>query len=229
MRFAAFVAAAAVAAATPASAQLRDQVPIQVALTGSVAKLSFGATSPTPVRGAEAYVHAADASDPNAWIGPSITVAQGRFSFLNVPRGTYLLRVYSGPFRLWEQVVVLPTQLAPIVFDDVDIVYYAKAVDGTTVDAALQRVRLPYNKVTSTSTVPTNAIWFGDRVPVKDAKLVARALVDGGVRLQTIQRFASGADWRAVVVEVGSSPQHASDPPLTGAAVDTAQDFPRSR
>ena len=85
MRGAAVLVVAALLAAVPAAAQIQpqlqqiqQQVPIQVALTGTVTKLTFAARAPTPVRGAEAYLHPVDATDPNAWIGPSLTDAQGQ-------------------------------------------------------------------------------------------------------------------------------------------------------
>lgn len=216
-------------ASAPALAQTQQAVKIQVALSGAVAKTPFGARVPVPVPGAEVYLHPSASSNEHEWIGPVITDNQGRFSFLNVPGGNYVVRVFSGPYRLWQQVVQLPTELAPIVFDDVDVVYYVRPSDGPKVDAALASVRLPYYKATGSVTEPTNALWFGDRVPIRDVKLIAKALMAGGVPLQAIRRFKTGSDWRAVVVQVGASPQHSSDKPLTVADIESAADFPRAR
>jgi hypothetical protein len=138
------------------------------------------------------------------------------------------MRIYSGSIHLWEQVVTVPSKLAPIVVRDVRVVYYPKSADGTTVDAILAKLPLPTDKAPPRSALATNMLWFGDRVALADVKLVADALVSGGVQLRAIRRFSTGSDWHAKVIEVGASPDHTKDNVLTVREIDAAKDFPRA-
>jgi hypothetical protein len=82
-------------------------------LTGAVYRAGDGGTS-TALIGALVYVHGGNLDD-GAWTGPIVTDAFGRFAFENLARGGYVLRVFVGRKRVWEQLVSAPGQLSPIV------------------------------------------------------------------------------------------------------------------
>jgi hypothetical protein len=220
----AFVLLSAAATATIA----RSQAGGAPLLAGSIFKIALGDKHSIPVVGADVYLHPAGTTDPDAWLGPNLTDVYGRFTFYNVPQGRYLLRIYSGTLHLWEQVVELPATLQPIVIRDVRVVYYPKAIDGGKVDLALQASGLPYERVNGSVTQATNMVWFGDNVALSDVKTLTKALLSAGVQIRAVRRFAVGNDWRAKVIEIGSSPSHVADPPLSVAALNSATDFPRA-
>lgn len=95
-----------------ASIVLLGQAP---SLAGSVYRNTSTGASATAVGGALVYVHPADdASGP--WSDPALTDAYGRFTFPVLSRGKYLLRVFVGGQRVWQQVVTVPPNvLSPIV------------------------------------------------------------------------------------------------------------------
>ena len=201
--------AAGVFAATGQRAIAGDAAPV---LTGSLFKIAKDEPHSTPVSGAAVYLHPITSKNDGEWIGPNLTDIYGRYSFSNIAGGQYLMRIYSGSIHLWEQVVAVPSKLAPIVVRDVRVVYYPKAADGTTIDAILAKLPLPTDRATPQSTLTTNTLWFGDRVSLDDVKLVADALISGGVQLRAIRRFNMGSDWHAKVIEIGASPQHVRTP-----------------
>ncbi|HEV2643937.1 MAG TPA: hypothetical protein VGT98_14590, partial [Candidatus Elarobacter sp.] len=129
--------------------------------------------------------------------------------------------------RVWEQVVQLPTKLAPIVVRDIRVVYYPKSTDGTAVAAVLAKLAFPFDKADSVNAIPTNTVWFGDRVAVQDVKAIADALLQAGVNVRAIRRFHDGGDWKAKVVEVGASPKRMTGDALSQKDVDGSKDFPR--
>lgn len=196
-------------------------------LVGSLYKIASTSSQATPVVGASVYLHPNGQND-DVWIGPNLTDARGRFAFYNIARGSYVMRMYSGTIRLWQQLVTVPGNIPPIVVSDVRVVYYPKAADSGVVDAVLNKIGLPYDKGVGSNDLTTNIIWFGDQVSLEDVRTVADALLKAGVQLRAIRRFHVGNDWRAKVIEVGASPQHVSGPTLTIAVVDSASDFPRA-
>jgi hypothetical protein len=207
--------------------------PNEMRLSGSLYKTTNGRADAVAVVGSAVYARALAASDSDAWLGPVLTDEYGRFAFVGIPAGNYLLRMYSGDRTtlLWQQTVQVPEALAPIVIRDVRIVYYPKTVDGTTVDNALLGVGLPYdhsNRTDFYNPHATNTVWFGDNVDLENVKTVADALLRAGVHLRAVRRFTDGSGWKAKVIEVGSSPQHLTGPDLKMSTVDSARDFPRA-
>lgn len=77
-------------------------------------------------------------------------------------------------------------------------------------------------------TTRNNALWFGSDVPVRDAQAVALALIRAGVDLRYIGRFVDSTG-RERVLQIGTRPASASDPPLDLQQLDRAQDFPARR
>ena len=97
----------------------------------------------------------------------------------------------------------------------------------TAVLDALQKLAFPFDKADSINAIPTNTIWFGDRVAPGDVKTIAGALIRAGVNIRAIRRFHDGADWKAKVVEIGASPKRIAGPVLTQKDLDASKDFPR--
>jgi len=74
--------------------------------------------------------------------------------------------------------------------------------------------------------IPTNAIWFGEPVPLDDVKLVAYALIRGGIQIKGIKRLKQCSPSRTkLVILVGGSPRVASRKALTLDEVRQARDF----
>jgi hypothetical protein len=197
-------------------------------VTGSLFKLGVSESRPAPVVGASVYLHRADSASGADWIGPNLTDVFGRFNFPNVDSGKYLLRIYSGTIHLWEQTLAAPTIVEPIVIRDIVVIYHPKAADADRIDAILQRLALPYDHAPAQYPLATNMISFGDQVELSDVKLVANAMLKGGVAIRAIRRFEKGSDWWAKVIEIGSSPAHTTGQVLTVKEVTAASDFPRS-
>lgn len=196
-------------------------------LAGSIYKIAMNDKTSTPVAGAAIYLHAANSQDEAAWIGPNLTDAYGRFTFQGPGNGEYVMRIYSGSLRLWEQVVQLPAKLDPIVIRDVRVLYYPKSTDGATVATVLGKLGFPFEKATAINAIPTNTIWFGNRVDVNDVKKIADALLRAGVNLRAIRRFHDGSDYKLKLVEVGASPSRIAGAVLQPKDVDRSKDFPR--
>ena len=210
--------------AEPGVLQVQRVAPV---LAGSVFKLAYGDRISVPVAGASVFLHPADSLDDKSWIGPNLTDAYGRFTFQGPATGRYLMRIFSGSMRLWEQTVQLPTKLDPIVVRDVRVVYYPKSADSAIVLAVLEKLAFPFDKAVSVNAIPTNTMWFGDRVSVSDVKTIAGALLRGGVNLRAIRRFHDGSDWRAKVIEIGANPKRITGAALDPKDVDASKDFPR--
>jgi hypothetical protein len=83
-------------------------------LAGSVYRNANTGNYANAVAGAYVYVHRADASG-DTWTGPALTDRYGRFVFPSLDRGPYLLRVFVGSRRVWQQTVTVPATLSPIV------------------------------------------------------------------------------------------------------------------
>jgi hypothetical protein len=85
------------------------------ALVGAVYQYRGGNSSTsTALAGALVYVHTAASTDGD-WIGPIVTDAYGRFTFAQLYRGRYVLRVFRGSKSVWQQEVTVPGKLPPII------------------------------------------------------------------------------------------------------------------
>jgi hypothetical protein len=96
-----------VAATVPASGPL--------ALSGAVFHTAEKAnTQPRPWAQLSVYLF----SEQRRWIGPSMTDFYGRFAFIGIKPGTYLMRIYNNRSMEWEEEVMAPTVLTPIILGD---------------------------------------------------------------------------------------------------------------
>lgn len=230
MRASAAILCAALAlmnAATAAPAGLNAPSP---SLSGSIYQNSSGTNVSNAMVAVSVYLRLADATAETQWNGPVLTDQFGRFVFDDLPTGRYLLRAYdANGYRLWEQVVGVPTRLPPIIVRDIVVTYYPKASDAQTVSRTLQGLAYPYREEPPQNEAPTNSIWFGDAVPINDVKAIANALITAGVRLTAVRRFKDGSGSKLKMIEVGSSPEHAQLKPLQLREVLAAKDFPRAQ
>jgi hypothetical protein len=200
------------------------------ALSGSIYQNASRTNVSNAMVAVSVYLRLADPTTQNPWLGPVLTDQFGRFVFDNIPPGRYLLRAYDvNSYRLWEQVVGVPSQLQPIVIRDILVTYYPKASDGDSVAGTLQQLAYPYKEEAPVNQLPTNSIWFGDAVPIDDVRAIAGALIKAGVRLTAVRRFKNGSGSKLKMIEVGSSPEHAKLRPLQLSAVLAAKSFPRAK
>lgn len=73
--------------------------------------------------------------------------------------------------------------------------------------------------------VGTNAIFFGDKVPIEDVKLVALTLIRAGVEIKYIRPFKNSTG-RSLLIQVGAGTAYVSKPPLSVEAITDAKNFP---
>ena len=162
--------------------------------------------------GYDVYVRPRGGTD---WIGPVITDTYGRFVFTSLAPGKYLARAYTGPVRVWEQIVDVPSVLPPIVARDVTVLYFSKSADNGRVEAALESLGFPYEQRAPLNQEPTNAVFFGRGVQHDDVTQLATALVRSGVRLQSVRGFADSSGPKAKLIEIEADKQRKNDPLLT--------------
>lgn len=125
-RFAIAAAACGLLSALPLSASGQS-----ASFTGTLYRRG-PANAPLPLAGASAYVllqtvrgasvnpsriisakpsvaTSATTSVPGSqWVGPVLTDNLGRFVFNSLPSGSYLLRVYVGKTRIWQDLITVP-------------------------------------------------------------------------------------------------------------------------
>jgi hypothetical protein len=99
------------------------------------------------------------------------------------------------------------------------IIYFPKGVDGERVEAALKDLGFRVDKGNTTqgmSNKATNALFCGSQVTPDELKLVALALINGGVQLQTIR----GARQQGPnVIQIGHSDRVEQNKLLTAQSV----------
>ncbi len=80
-------------------------------ITGSVHVYNPSGQRPYPAGGYEVFLWFG-----RMWSFPVVTDSYGRFAFYNVRPGSYLLRIYNrNRVQVWEQNIIVPIQLTPIV------------------------------------------------------------------------------------------------------------------
>jgi len=99
---------------------------------------------------------------------------------------------------------------------NITIQYFPKDVDKEKVKTALRE--LGFQLQSGRATLPgmqTNAIWFGNSVPIDAVKLVAYTLIRAGIKIRTIQPFQEPGGRKAKLIQVGSYASYASAPVMT--------------
>lgn len=111
----------------------------------------------------------------------------------------------------------------------ITVVYFPKDVDATVVEGALRALGFTLRRgPTQVPDVPTNAVWFGEQVPLEAAKLAALTLMRAGVQIKAIRRFRDGGGAKARLIQIGADRAIVSWPVLTPDQVTNATSFPSS-
>ncbi len=98
----------------------------------------------------------------------------------------------------------------------ITIQYFPKDVDQKKVEDALQELGFTLEKkLPLVRDVPTNAIWFGEKVKLDDVKLVAYTLTRAGVQIRGIEHFRASSGPKALLIQVGASRFIENDPVFT--------------
>lgn len=160
------------------------------------------------------------------WRGPVLTDSYGRFSFDRLAPGSYQLRAYDGPVRVWDQVVKVPIVMQPIVVRDLTVVYYPKTSDGDTVERVLQAIGYPFQHGVSNTPSPTNAVQYGEQINLLDAKKVAAQLIASGVKIKGVSRIPNSKGVNSKVIRISNVEEWNNCRPLTAARVLAATQFP---
>ncbi len=104
--------------------------------------------------------------------------------------------------------------------------YYPKDVDGDIVKSALLELDFKFTEgQPGIPDVGTNAIFFGDKVPIEDVKLVALTLIRAGVEIKYIRPFKNSTG-RSLLIQVGAGTAYVSRQPLSVEAITDAESFP---
>jgi hypothetical protein len=105
----------------------------------------------------------------------------------------------------------------------ITIQYFPKYFDDEKVNAALQELGFQLKKSSPLlPNIPTNAIWFGNKVDFEDAKLVAFTLIRAGVQIKCIAKIIHTST-RASTIQIGSI--EALEPPgIPALAVEEIRD-----
>ena len=82
-----------------------------LSLSGCIYKYNHYGPYPIPIVGYQIFIF----SQMTQWIGPAISDGYGRYAFYNVPSGQYLMIIRNGSYQLWQQMVIVPGSLPPIV------------------------------------------------------------------------------------------------------------------
>ncbi|NEP40819.1 MAG: glycoside hydrolase family protein, partial [Okeania sp. SIO2H7] len=108
------------------------------------------------------------------------------------------------------------------------IEYFPKELDKGTVEKALRGLDFPLIIMPAViSDLPSNSIWFSSRVKIDDVKLVAKTLINAGVKIKAIRPFAEGGYFSEKLIRVGADPQMEERSPLTLTQVRQASKFTR--
>ena len=104
--------------------------------------------------------------------------------------------------------------------------YFAKDVDSDTIANALRGTGLDVVRVPAQLTSATNAVWFGNAVPLDVVKSVALALVQTGVQLHAVRPLRDASGPKAHLIEVGRSEAAKNDPLWTESRVKGLSSLP---
>lgn len=103
--------------------------------------------------------------------------------------------------------------------------YYKKDVDPLTLMRALESQGFTVQVGEPRNELPTNALWFGDSVPLKDLRIATYTLLRANVALHAVKRFhvPTGSGPKSHLIQVGHDPQAEKKPLLSKEAIDAIQ------
>ena len=108
----------------------------------------------------------------------------------------------------------------------ITVQYFPKDVDGSIVRSALEELGFKVSTgVPGIPNVPTNAIFYGDGVPLNSVKLVSTTLLRAGVKIKFIRPFQN-SNGRKTLIQVGAGTAYIKFKPLTVEAIRRATEFP---
>jgi type II secretory pathway pseudopilin PulG len=81
--------------------------------------------------------------------------------------------------------------------------YFAKDIDGDAIVKAAKEAGFDVVGVPGQHPGSTNAMWVGDAVPLADTKVLALAVVRGGVQLRALRRFRDGTGLKSLLIQIG--------------------------
>lgn len=103
---------------------------------------------------------------------------------------------------------------------DIVVRYYKHEKDGNKVYVLKDLGYYIHEKVAKeTAGLGSNVIYYGDRVPVQDIKLVALTLIQSGLLIKDIQ--PTQFKWKSKAIEIGTDIELADSPPLNANEVLT--------
>ncbi|MDW3197230.1 MAG: hypothetical protein R8G66_32935 [Cytophagales bacterium] len=91
---------------------------------------------------------------------------------------------------------------------DVILRYYPHLPDGKIVYSLSDLGFYLHERPTEINQLeqPTNALFYGDNVPLADIQMVAYELINRGVKIRQIKMSRFHDDWKANSIEIGSEP-----------------------
>lgn len=123
-------------------------------------------------------------------------------------------RKIQQSFQALAHISAITATTAPEHQTNTSIQYFKKATDSPKLVTALQDLGFAVSEETANNPRETNGIWYGAGVPENDVKLVAYALMRGGIDLQGIQPATDpGVDPN--VIQVGHDSALQDQPPFT--------------
>lgn len=104
--------------------------------------------------------------------------------------------------------------------------YFAKDFDGDVVRQALKAGGFQFIPGNPKNTLPTNAVWVGDKVTLDNIKFVALTLVRAGVQLRSIREFRESGGRKANLIEIGADPAFVDAPVLSVEQIQSMTQLP---
>jgi hypothetical protein len=106
--------------------------------------------------------------------------------------------------------------------DDQDI--NSEVIDQKLKTIGFKDLKIKKTRVTN---IPTNSIWVGSKVDIKDVKLLAYTLIRAGVEIKGIRKFKEVTDSseRALLIQVGGADDVLNRQPYTVEEINKASHF----
>ena len=113
-----------------------------------------------------------------------------------------------------------------IIREKITVQYFPKNVDERIVEDSLRELSFDFKTGNpGLPDVPTNAIFFGDSVPIEAVKLVALTLIRAGVEIKYIRSFRDSTG-RSSLIQVGSRKDYIDKMPISVEEIQQANSFP---
>jgi hypothetical protein len=111
----------------------------------------------------------------------------------------------------------------------ITVQYFPKDVDPVVIRDTLSSLGFTFREGTALQREATNAIWFGQDVPLSDVKLVALTLVRAGVDLKTIRPFRKShpVPDRNLLIQVGTDAEFSGKTSISVSEIANATAFTR--